>query len=64
MVGLRDYIEGRAIYYDDFMTWGSFYCFVAAESSEAQTVLLHGAVDIPSDERRHQRKSVELRFLV
>jgi len=67
LVGQRDHIEGQTLVYDYNMSWGSFYCFVAGESNDASSVLLHGAVDIPSSgkqQRLPQRKSVELRYVV
>jgi hypothetical protein len=73
--GQYDHIQGETLVYDQYMCWGSFYCFVSGEAkpeNETGRVLLHGAVDIPGGggcnnnktKGANHRKSIELRYLV
>lgn len=55
-------VEGKRVFYDKGMCWGSFYCFVSGEPSCHEQMLVHGALDIDGNEGA--RRSIEMRFLI
>ena len=55
-------VEGKRVFYDEGMCWGSFYCFVSGEPSYHEQMLVHGALDIDGNEGA--RRSMEMRFLI
>lgn len=68
--GVYDNICGKTVVYDQKMSWGRFYCFVSGQATAADTVLLHGAMDVcppnAADKTKtpERRRSCEMRFTI
>ena len=65
--GNIDDVQGKAVVYNQSMSWGRFYCFVSGQVQGTDGVLLHGAMDVIAaggDDRNslESRRSCEMRY--
>jgi hypothetical protein len=58
-----DHMLDETLYYDKDMCWGSFYCFISGQLESSESMLLHGAVDVPGLSME-TRRSVEMRYII
>jgi hypothetical protein len=58
-----DHMLDETLFYDKDMCWGSFYCFISGQLESSESMLLHGAVDVPGLSME-PRRSAEMRYIV